>query len=71
MMLAPEESIPDNRDVLPAVRELISPHPRAAYCTPETVARLLWALSYVSRPVDSFEATVALEALSIEGEVAP
>ncbi len=54
--------------LLPAVRELIDQHPRAARLSSEQVARLLWILCYVpqNEPLEVFEVAAALEVLDIE-----
>ncbi len=56
-------------DLVPAVRELLSQHPRAARLSPEQVAGLLWILCYVyddEGPPDVYEVSAALEVLDIE-----
>jgi hypothetical protein len=58
-------------EVLPAVRELISWHPTAAYKSPNTLARLLWILRYLPYRPEIFKVETALEALRVEGEVLP
>lgn len=58
-------------DLLAAIRELLGQHPRAARCTPEVIAGLLWILCYVPEPVDAYDVEAALEPLAIErGEAA-
>lgn len=52
--------------ILPAVRELFSEHPRAARCSPEQIAALLWVLRFVPDPVEPFEVACALDPLDIE-----
>jgi hypothetical protein len=54
--------------LLPAIRELIGQHPRAARLSPEQVAGLLWILCYVPEhePPEVFEVGAALEVLDIE-----
>ena len=55
-------------DLVPAVRELFSQHPRAAHLTPEQDGGLLWILSYVAEdePPAVYEVAAALEVLDIE-----
>jgi len=53
-------------DVVPALRELFSQHPATAYRSPDTLARLLWMLRYLSYRPSSFEVEVALEVLDVE-----
>jgi hypothetical protein len=55
-------------DLVPAVRELFSQHPRAAHLSPEQLAGLLWILCYVveDEPPEVFEVASALEVLDIE-----
>ncbi len=59
-------------ELLPAVRDLFSQHPRAARLSPEQVAGLLWILRYVGEdegfagPPEVYEVAAALEALDIE-----
>jgi hypothetical protein len=58
-------------NVLPAIRELFSQYQRAARCTPEVIAGLLWILCYIPEPVEAFGVEAALEPLAIErGEAA-
>ncbi len=56
--------------LLPAVRDLIGQHPRAARLSPEQVAGLLWVLCYVpdeeDAPPNPFEVADALEVLDVE-----
>jgi hypothetical protein len=56
--------------LLPAVRDLIGQHPRAARLSPEQVAGLLWILRYVPEkedaPPEPFEVADALEVLDVE-----
>lgn len=56
--------------VLPALRELCSLHPAARTCGPETLARMLFVLCYLPYSPDVFAVEAALEALSLEGELA-
>jgi hypothetical protein len=60
--------------LLPAVRDLLVQHPRAARLSPEQVAGLLWILCYVADeedvPPDPYEVADALEVLDIEREAA-
>ena len=56
--------------LLPAVRDLLGQHPRAARLSSEQVAGLLWVLAYVSDeedgPPDPYEVADALEVLDVE-----
>ncbi len=56
--------------LLPAIRQLLSEHPRAARLSPEQIAGLLWILCYVpddaDGPPDPHEVADALEPLDIE-----
>ena len=56
--------------LLPAVRDLIGQHPRAARLSPEQVAGLLWSLRYVAdeedAPPEPFDVADALEVLDVE-----
>jgi hypothetical protein len=56
--------------LLPAVRQLLSEHPRAARLSPEQVAGLLWILRHVAdeedAPPDPYEVADALEVLDVE-----
>ena len=56
--------------LLPAVRDLIGQHPRAARLSAEQVAGLLWILRYVpdeeDAPPEPFEVADALEVLDWE-----
>lgn len=55
-------------ELVPAIRELFSQHPRAARLAPEQVAGLLWILAYVydHEPPAVFEVSAALDVLDIE-----
>jgi hypothetical protein len=60
-------------DLVPAVRELFSQHPRAARRSPEQVAGLLWILCCVAddEAPEVYEVAAAFEVLDIErGEAA-
>ncbi len=57
--------------LLPAIRQLLSEHPRAARLSPEQIAGLLWILRYVpdgeaDGPPDPHEVADALEPLDLE-----
>ncbi len=60
--------------LLPAVRDLLGQHPRAARLSPEQVAGLLWILRYVPAEEDAppvpFEVADVLEVLDVEREMA-
>jgi hypothetical protein len=62
--------VPVSARLLPAVRDLIGQHPRAARLSPEQVAGLLWILRYVpdkeDAPPEPFEVADALEVLDVE-----
>jgi hypothetical protein len=62
--------VPVSARLLPAVRDLIGQHPRAARLSPEQVAGLLWVLRYVpdegDAPPETFEVADALEVLDVE-----
>ncbi len=45
--------MPVSARLLPAVRDLIGQHPRAARLSPEQVAGLLWILRYVPAEEDA------------------
>lgn len=53
-------------DLLPAIRDLFSHHPRAARCSPDQIAGLLWVLRFVPDPVSPSEVAAALEPLDVE-----
>ena len=58
-------------ELLPAVRELFSRHPKAAGFSPERIAHGLKMLGYVEERPDTYEVAYALEALDAErGEAA-
>lgn len=57
-------------DLLPAIRDLLSHHPRAARCSAEQIAGLLWVLRFVPEPVEPYEVVAALEPLDVEREAA-
>ena len=55
--------------LLPAIRQLLSEHPRAARLSPEQIAGPLWILCFVpdsEGPPDPFEVEAALEPLDLE-----
>lgn len=52
------------------IRDLFGEHPRAARCSAEQVAGLLWVLRFVPEPAEPFEVETALEVLDIEREAA-
>jgi hypothetical protein len=60
--------------LLPAVRDLIGQHPRAARLSPEQVAGLLWILRFVAEeedvPPSPYEVADALEVLDVERGIA-
>ena len=62
--------MPVSARLLPAVRDLIGQHLRAARLSPEQVAGLLWILRYVpdeeDAPPEPFEVADALEVLDVE-----
>jgi hypothetical protein len=70
-MVAPPQRIipPDNSDLLPALRGLFSQRPAAMQSGLETLARLLWVLSYLPYRPEESEVEIAMEALRVEGEV--
>jgi hypothetical protein len=55
--------------LVPPVRDLVGEHPRAARCSPEQVAGLLWILLFVADeedgPPDAYEVADALEVLDV------
>ena len=59
---------PDNPDLLPDLRELLCRHPFLAYRAPEAVQRALRTLHGIEAGV--FDVEVALEALTLDGEIA-
>jgi hypothetical protein len=62
--------VPVRARLLPADRDLIGQHPRAAKLSPEQVAGLLWVLAFVANEEDAppspFEVADALEVLDVE-----
>ncbi len=48
------------------IRDLFSEHPRAARCSAEQIAALLWVLRFVPEPVDPWRVAAALEPLDVE-----
>ncbi len=62
--------MPVSARLLPAVRDLLGQHPRAARLSPEQVAGLLWILRLVADeedvPPDPYEVADALEVLDVE-----
>jgi hypothetical protein len=62
--------VPVSARLLPAVRDLLGQHPRAARLSPEQVAGLLWILRLVADeedvPPDPYEVADALEVLDVE-----
>lgn len=73
MTPAPKEIVqhsPDETEIVVVVRDLLSLHPEAVGCGPETLAGLMWMLRLLPRRPSEFEVGAALEALMLEGEVA-
>jgi hypothetical protein len=70
-MIAPQRSIQERPEVLPALRALLSQHPFCLLRDVHDLAGDLRARGYVTRrpPEEVIEA--ALEALRVEGEVLP
>ncbi len=62
------EDIP-REELLPALRALFSQYPATERSGAETLARLLWVLSYLPYQPPVFEVEAALEALNVEDEV--
>jgi hypothetical protein len=52
--------------LVPPIRDLFSEHPRAARCSAEQVAALLWVLRFVPEKPEPFEVADALEVLDVE-----
>jgi hypothetical protein len=67
-MLGPAP-IPDDPDVLPALRELFSQHPAMARSGRENLSRALFALRYLPYRPETLAVEAAREALLVEGEV--
>lgn len=60
----------NNDEVLPALRELFSQHPAAVSSGPEALARMVYVLRFLPYRPGVCEVEAALEALTLEGEVA-
>jgi hypothetical protein len=58
--------VPVSVYLVPAVRDLFSEHPRAARCSAEQVAGLLWVLRFVPERPEPYEVADALEVLDVE-----
>ena len=69
MSAPPQRIIPDDSDVLPAVRELFSQHPEAEKSGPETLSRLLYVLRFLPWQPNISQVATALEALPVEDGV--
>ena len=71
-MIAPSpRTIPDDPNVLPALRELLTQHPALMHSGCEALSRQLFVLHYVNRHPELFKVEAALDALLVEGEVLP
>lgn len=69
-MIHDATSVYNNDEVLPALRELFSQHPAAVSSGPEALVRLLYVLGFLSFRPGVCEVEAALEALTLEGEIA-
>jgi hypothetical protein len=67
---APHDSIRDDINVLPALRELLTQHPETNSSNPEKLAGLLRMLRYLPYRPHVFAVEAALEVLPLDGEVA-
>jgi len=72
-MTAPTELYPSevdpHEDVVPALRQFLSMRPSAVSDEPRVTTRQLRLWSLMEREPSESEAEIALEALSVEGEV--
>ncbi len=71
MALAPHRSLPDDPDLLPAVRELLAQHPSYQQCGASEIAESLYFLRYMSYRPHEAAVEAALEPLTVEGELLP
>jgi hypothetical protein len=71
MSLAPYRSLPDDPDLLPAVRDLLSQHPAYQEHGACEVAEGLFWLRYMNYRPHEAAVEAALDALTVEGEVLP
>ncbi len=69
MTPTPNSVYPTN-DVSPALRELLSQHPKIAKSGPEALSRLLYVLRFLPYQPEIREVEAALEALALEGGIA-
>jgi hypothetical protein len=60
-----------DRNVLPALRELLSHHPAMALDGSETLSQGLYDLRFLSYRPEPFAIEAALKALLVEGEALP
>jgi hypothetical protein len=71
MMVPPQRSIPDDPDILPAVRELFSWHPAYLERGACEIAEGLFCLRYMNYRPHEAAVEAALEALTVEGDLQP
>jgi hypothetical protein len=71
MRSAPQRILPNDPDVLPALRGLFSQHPFCVDWDAHELAGVLRAQGYLNRRPHEAAVEAALEALSIEGQVLP
>ncbi len=70
-MFAPHTTIPNDPDLLPAVRELLTQRPSYLGCGASEIAEGLFWLRYMNyRPHEAAVESV-LEALTVEGVILP
>ena len=70
-MFAPHTTIPNDADLLPAVRELLTQHPSYQHCGAFEIAEGLFWLRYMNYRPHEVAVEAALEALTVEGVILP
>ena len=70
-MFAPHTTIPDDPNLLPAVRELLTQHPTYQDRGASEIAEGLFYLRYMNYRPHEAAVEAVLEALTVEGEILP
>jgi hypothetical protein len=70
-VFAPHTTIPNDPDLLPAVRELLAQHPSYQGCGVFEIAEGLFWLRYTNYRPHEAAVEAALEALTVEGVILP
>jgi hypothetical protein len=71
MALAPHKILPNDPDLLPAIRELLAQHPFYQQRRASEIADDLFCLRYMSYRPHEVAVEAALAPLAVEGDVLP